>query len=111
MGIFFLLRKSATEYGRDTQGGEYARSETSGVHLFWSFPSGNLVARVDVASSIGESFSRTPVRSDLTSSDGSALVIAQMISQHDEAIRVEEWQRTQKYAMHEGEYGSSATNP
>lgn len=45
------------------------------------------------------------------SSDGSARAIAQMISQHDEAIRAEEWQRTQKYAMYEGEYGSSATNP
>src|SRR5260370_3352316 len=108
MAVLLLLRKGAAHGGRNAERREDARCEPSSIDLFWSCAAGKFIACVDVASSVGECLSRTPIRSDLTSRDGSARVIAQMISQHDEAIRAEEWQRTQKYAMHEGEYGSSA---
>jgi hypothetical protein len=111
MAVLLLLRKSATNGRGNAEGREDARCEPSSIDLFWSCAAGEFIACVDVASSVGESFRRNPVRSDLTRSDRGARAIAQMISQHDQAIGAEEWQRTQKYAMYEGEYGSSATYP
>src|SRR5258707_6881102 len=80
MRVLFLLRESTAEDKRNTERGENTRGEASAIHLFRSCAAGNLVACVDVASGFRETFQGSRIGSDLTSSDGNAGAISQMIS-------------------------------
>src|SRR5215471_8922293 len=111
MFLIFLFREGAPENGSDTERGEDTRREPRSIHALGRRAPREFIGCVDVAAGIGERFRGAHIYSDLTSGDGSADVLSQVISQQNEPIRLAKRQRTEEYTPYEREDGGSPTDP